>query len=118
MSATKRSDKGRWLRRWGFVLACVSAIGTPAFSSEAAAQSSQYRTFPSPEDAVKTLVETVKKGDVDSLLAIFGPGSKDLIFSGDETQDKASFQHFATAFQTMNRWRKQADGSDAEEDEG
>jgi hypothetical protein len=48
------------------VLACAAVIGRPTCSSEAASQSIQRRTFPSPEDAVTTLVETVKKGDVDA----------------------------------------------------
>ncbi|HTG62730.1 MAG TPA: DUF2950 family protein, partial [Terriglobia bacterium] len=37
---------------------------------------------------------------------------KDLIFCGDETQNKLSFEHFTSAFETMNRWRKQTDGSE------
>jgi len=102
MSATKRSDKGRRLRRWGLVLACVSAIGIP-FSSGAAAQPMQPRTFPSPEDAVKTLVETVNKGDLDALLTIFGPDGKDLLASSDPATARMNRQVFAVA--TAERWR-------------
>ena len=48
-----------------------------------------------------------------ALLAIFGPGSADLIFSGDDAQDKRTGRNFTNAYQTMNRWRKQTDGSEA-----
>jgi hypothetical protein len=83
----------------------------PASEKPAASEAGQ-RTFASPDDAGKALVEATKSGDRNALLALFGPGSNDLILSGDETQDKASFENFATAFQTMNRWRKQTNGSE------
>lgn len=98
MSTTKRSDKGRRLRCCAAVLACVFAlIGIPTFSSDAAAQSVQQRTFPSAEDASKTLIETVKKGDVDALLGIFGPDGKDLLASSDPATARMHRQVFAVA---------------------
>jgi hypothetical protein len=78
-------------------------MGLPAFSSVAAAQPMQPRTFPSPEDAVKALVETVKKGDVDALLAIFGPDGKDLLASSDPATARMNRQVFAVA--AAERWR-------------
>jgi hypothetical protein len=96
--STKRSDKGRRLRRWTAVLAYVFAlIGIPTFSSDAAAQSVQQRMFPSPEDASKTLIETVKKGDVDALLGIFGPDGKELLASSDPATARMNRQVFAVA---------------------
>jgi Protein of unknown function (DUF2950) len=92
-------------------LASCTKSQKPASEKPAATEAAQ-RTFASPADAGKALVDAAKADDHNALVAIFGPGSKDLIFSGDETQDKSSFQNFATAFQTMNRWRKQTDGSE------
>jgi hypothetical protein len=69
-------------------------------------------TFATPEDAGKALAGAVNADDRNSLLAIFGPGSADLIFSGDAAQDKLTFEHFTEAYNTMNRWRKQTDGSE------
>ncbi|HYR02195.1 MAG TPA: DUF2950 family protein, partial [Syntrophobacteria bacterium] len=40
------------------------------------------RSFASPEDAVKALVDALKSNDTKALSALFGPGSKDLVFSG------------------------------------
>jgi Protein of unknown function (DUF2950) len=36
----------------------------------------------------------------------------DLIFLGDPSQDKVTMDHFTNAYETMNRWRKQPDGSE------
>ena len=63
------------------------------------------KTFASPDDAAKALVEAAKAGNRDALVAIFGPGSQDIIFSGDTAQDKMSLENFTAAYATMNRWR-------------
>lgn len=72
----------------------------------AAAASSSQRTFASPEEAGKALLDAAKSGDQDTVLAIFGPGSKEIIYSGDATQDKQTASNFVTAYDAMNRWRK------------
>ena len=45
------------------------------------------------------------------MLAIFGPDSKDIIFSGDPVQDKATVDAFVAGYEQMHRWRKMPDGS-------
>jgi hypothetical protein len=70
------------------------------------------KTFAAPESAGATLVAATKAEDRTALLAIFGPGSADLIFSGDAAQDKLAAEHFTSAYETMDRWRKQTDGSE------
>ena len=70
------------------------------------------KTFASPDDAAKSLVDAAKAGNHDALIAIFGPGSQDVIFSGDTAQDKTNFENFIAAYGTMNRWRNQTDGSE------
>jgi len=85
------------------VLPCVAALLVNSWlSSKAAAQPIQQRTFPSPEDAVKTLVETVKKGDVDALVAIFGPDGKELLASSDPATARMNRQVFGAA--AAERW--------------
>jgi hypothetical protein len=56
-------------------------------------------------------MEAAKSGDQNALLAIFGAGSKDIIFSGDAVQDKAAVDKFNVAYGVMNRWRKMPDGT-------
>lgn len=70
------------------------------------------KTFSSPDDAAKALVEAAKSGNRDAVLAIFGPGSNDVIYSGDVADDKAAFAGFVSDYDVMHRWRKLSDGSE------
>jgi len=75
-----------------------------------AAQSVQHRTFRSAEDAARTLVETVKKGDVDALLAIFGQEGKELLATGDPVTSRMNRRVFAVA--AAEQWHLTDDGVD------
>jgi hypothetical protein len=68
-------------------------------------------TFASPEDAGNGLLSAVKTGDINSVLPIFGPDSKDVITSGDPVQDKGIAGAFVAGYGQMHRWRKMPDGS-------
>jgi hypothetical protein len=70
------------------------------------------KAFASPDDAGKSLFEAAKSGNQETVLAIFGPGEKDLIYTGNAAEDKASLDGFVRAYQEMNRWRKLGDGSE------
>jgi hypothetical protein len=66
-----------------------------------AAQARQT-TFGSPGEAVKALVDAVKAGDMKALSGIFGPAGKDVLSSGDATQDRAGRERFLKAYETKN----------------
>jgi hypothetical protein len=68
-----------------------------------------FRVFASPDDAGKGLLEAAKSGDLNSVLTIFGTKSKEIIFSGDAVQDKATVDAFVAAYGVMHRWRKMPD---------
>ena len=70
------------------------------------------QTFASPEAASKALEDAAKSQNQGAMLAIFGPGSKELIYTGDAAEDKASTEGFAQAYGVMNRWRSLPDGSE------
>jgi hypothetical protein len=70
------------------------------------------RTFASPDEAAKALVDATKAQDKDAVLGIFGPGSQDVLSTGDPAEDKASMAKFSQAYSVMNRWRKLSDGSE------
>jgi hypothetical protein len=70
-----------------------------------------YQAFASPDDASNGLVAAAKSGDPNAVIAVFGPESKDIIFSGDPVQDKEIAGVFVTAYDMMHRWRKMPDGS-------
>ncbi len=94
------------------LLALVMSVASCNKSEKPAATEVAQKTFASPDDAGKALVEAAKAGNRDALAAIFGPGSQDIIFSGDTARDKTSFENFTAAYATMNRWRKQTDDSE------
>lgn len=67
--------------------------------------------FASPDDASNALLAAAKSGDQNALLAIFGPDSKEVIYSGDAVQDKNAANAFVAAYGVMHRWRKTPDGA-------
>src|ERR1700758_3024797 len=69
------------------------------------------RVFASPDDASNALLAAAKSGDQNALLAIFGPDSKQGIFSGDPVQDKNTAAAFVAGYGVMHRWRNLTDGA-------
>jgi hypothetical protein len=82
------------MRRVAVVCACALLAGS-IFSKSAEAQTG--RQFASPEEAVKALIDTVKAGNLDGLIAIFGPESKELIDSSDPAAARQNRQVFTVA---------------------
>jgi hypothetical protein len=70
-----------------------------AFPSPACAQGKKQRGFASPEEALKTLVETVRANDTKGMLDILGPESEPLFSSGDEVRDGKEREWFIKAYQ-------------------
>lgn len=66
--------------------------------------------FASPDDAGNALLAAAKSRDENALLAIFGPDSKEVIYSGDAVQDKNAAEAFVAEYGVMHRWRKIPDG--------
>ena len=97
---------------FALVALMISIASCNKSTEKPAATEAVQKTFASPDDAGKALAEAAKAGSHDTLIAIFGPGSQDIIFSGDTAQDKTNFDRFTAAYATMNRWRKQTDGSE------
>jgi hypothetical protein len=67
--------------------------------------------FASPDDASNALLAAAKSGDHNALPAIFGPDSKELIYSGDSVQDKNAADAFVARYGVMHRWRNMPDGA-------
>jgi hypothetical protein len=105
-----RSSSSSLLMTLGFVL----LLSFTACNKKEQTESAQAapKTFASPGEAGKALAEAAQSQSRDAILAIFGPGSAEILSSGDAAQDKAAMIGFAKAYQVMNRWRKLADGSE------
>jgi hypothetical protein len=97
---TKRN--GSWAKLCLTVVA--SALVVLFFISNAGyAATPSQKSFASPEDAVRALVDALKSNDTKALSAIFGPDSKELVFSGDPVADKSRRQRFVVHFEEKNR---------------
>ena len=94
----------------GLIALAFSCSLVALVSTAAGAQTSANRTFASAEEAVKALVDIVKKGDVDALLAVFGPDGKELIASSDPAAARQSRQVFAVA--AREQWHLVDEGPD------
>jgi hypothetical protein len=70
------------------------------------------QTFATPDEAGKALAQATGTQNKDSVHAIFGPGSEDILSTGDPAQDKEAMEGFTRAYGVMNRWRKLADGTE------
>jgi hypothetical protein len=96
--------------RTGARAALVLALGSCA---AAYAQAPGPRSFATPEEAVRVLVETVKKGDLPALLALFGPDGKELVDSSDPATGRRNRQVFVVAI--AEGWRLVDGGPDRKE---
>jgi cytochrome c551/c552 len=57
------------------------------------------RTFATPQAAAQALHDTVRSGDTAALAAVLGPGSADVIASGDPAEDMGGRARFIAAFE-------------------
>jgi hypothetical protein len=77
--------------------ALISSIGV------AQQQAGPHRTFGEPHDAVQALVAAVKAGNMNELLAIFGPESQDLVASSDPATAQKNRKVFSVA--VAEKWQ-------------
>ncbi len=89
---------------WFLLLALIFPLAGCSTSGK-----SSFKVFSSPDAAGNGLLDAAKSGDQNAILAIFGPQSKEIIFSGDTVQDKATIDAFVAAYGAMHRWRRMPD---------
>ena len=85
------------------ILAMLLVVCAGYSPAQAAAKGVQRKTYASPEEAVKALVEAMKSDDAKALIAILGPGSKQVISSGDDVADKTFYEKFVKAYEDKNK---------------
>jgi len=92
-------------------LAAVAILLTACFATRSVAQQPGQKTFASPEDAANALVTAAQNNDEKALLQILGPKEKQIVSSGDETEDAHSRANFVQRYQEMHRLVKEPDGT-------
>jgi len=102
-------DKFQWANL--SKLAAVATLLTACFPTRSMAQQPGQKTFSSPEDASNALVTAAQSNDEKALLDIFGPDGKQLVSSGDDTEDAESRANFVRRYQQMHRLAKEPDGT-------
>jgi Protein of unknown function (DUF2950) len=75
-------------------------------SENATPEKAAQKAFASPADAGTAFVEAAKSDDQVALVAIFGPDTQNVLFSGDAVKDKDALQDFVAAYNQMHRWRE------------
>jgi hypothetical protein len=78
---------------------------------DSAAQQKGQKMFSSPEEASEALVATVQSNDETAILEILGPDSRQIVSSGDPTEDAESRANFVRKYHEMHRFVKEPDGS-------
>jgi Protein of unknown function (DUF2950) len=130
----RKYSTGNYLRGFGGVIACAVvtisiALAAGTVRGQAAAQQSSagagpammrktsakpvvtHQTFPSAMAASEALVAALQSDDQQALMKVLGPGAKEIIMSGDETQDKNERSDFVMKYQQMHRLVTEPDGS-------
>jgi hypothetical protein len=97
-------DLNKLAKAAGFVF--LAAAMVPVGSAQQAGQ----ETFSSAGQATKALVSAVRNDDESTLLKILGPDARDIISSGDPTEDKTNRQEFVEKYKKMHRLVNEPDG--------
>ena len=86
---------------WTALLACIATVVLfiSASAPDSRATEVLQTRFPSPDAAAEALVAATKADDLKTMLAILGPGSEDVISSGDSVADNASRDKFVASYE-------------------
>jgi hypothetical protein len=88
-------------RFWSALLTCTAAMALliSASARDSRAEEVRQTRFTTPDQAVEALVAATRADDLKTMLAILGPGSKDIISSGDSVADNASRDKFVASYE-------------------
>ena len=80
-------------------------------SSRSMAQQPGQKIYRSPEDASLALASAAQRNEEKALLEILGPDGKQIVSSGDETEDANDRANFVESYHEMHRLVKEPDGT-------
>lgn len=90
-----------------FTVAASFLIGVGVMSSSRAEdQATSQMTFANPDDAAAALFKAAQESGTEELKKVLGPGSEQLISSGDQIHDVAMREKFLKAYAKSHRVRK------------
>jgi Protein of unknown function (DUF2950) len=92
-------------------LAALAILLAGCFPSHSMAQQTGQKTFSSPEEASNALFTALQSNNDKELLDIFGPDNKQIVRSGDDTEDARSRANFVEKYKEMHCLAKEPDGT-------
>jgi len=92
-------------------LAAVAILLTACFPARSLAQQQGQKTYSSAEEASNALVTAAQNNDEKALLEILGPDEKQIVSSGNETEDARNRANFVQKYQEMHRLVEEPDGT-------
>jgi len=92
-------------------LAAGAILLIACFPTGSIAQQEGQKTFSSPEEAANALVSAAQNNNEKAMLEILGPDGKQIVSSGDETEDAQSRANFVERYQEMHRLVKEPNGT-------
>ncbi|HUC69438.1 MAG TPA: DUF2950 domain-containing protein [Stellaceae bacterium] len=101
---------GRTKRGRSFLHLMIGALALAVACSAAGLAAGAQKTFATPEQAVKALVDAVRSSDAKALHDILGPGSQKLLSSGDKVADAQARRKFVAEYDAANKL--DSDGDD------
>jgi hypothetical protein len=107
----EKTSAGRAAALKGAAVAVLLAGCFAAWSPGAVAQQPGQMTFKSAEEASNTFAMAAQNNDESAMLKILGPDAKQIVSSGDATEDSEKRADFAKKFQQMHRLVKEPDGT-------
>ena len=90
-------------------LAVVAILLMVCFPTPSTAQQPGQKTFSSAEEAGNALLTAAQSNDEKAMLEILGSDGKQIVSSGDETEDANSRANFVKRYQEMHRLVKEPD---------
>jgi hypothetical protein len=101
--------KSRWTHL--FTLAAVAVLLTACFPARSMAQQHGQKTFASAEEASQAFVIAAQNNDEEAMIEILGPEGKQIVSSGDATEDAEGRATFVAKYHEMHRLVKEPDGT-------
>jgi hypothetical protein len=92
-------------------MAAIALLLAGGFPARSLAQQRGQKTFSSAEDASKAFVTAAQNNDEKALLEILGADGKQIVSSGDDTEDAENRANFVRKYQEMHRLVKEPDGN-------
>jgi hypothetical protein len=92
-------------------LAVAALLLTGCLSVRSMAQQSGQKTFSSAEEASNALFVATRNNDEKAMLEILGPDEKQIVSSGDDTEDSNNRAIFVKKYEEMHRLLREPDGT-------